>query len=112
MGQYHLSTAHLWAEQQITIAECTFFHRQCRLCGRDFVKSLDDGEWRAVHVGVLKFDFLDEETTRRWVSEECPGRRLPGKKTASAFRHREKCVHPNHAVPKLDIRALIRPISL
>ena len=78
MGRYHLSTTHLWSEQQVTIDHRTFFHRQCQICGRDFVRSLNEGEWRAVHVGVLKFDFLNEETTRCWVSDDCPGRRLPG----------------------------------
>jgi len=33
--------------------------------------------WRAVHVGLLDFDFLDQETGRRWLSEECPGQQLP-----------------------------------
>jgi hypothetical protein len=65
---------------------------------------LDDGEWLAIHVGVLKFDFFDEETTGRWVSEDCP----EGK---NAFRHRETCVHPNYQVPALDFRALTSAIS-
>jgi hypothetical protein len=90
MARYHLSTTHLWAEQQVTIGHRTFFHRQCQVCGRDFVRSLDDGEWRAVHVGGLKFDFLNEGTTRRWVSEDCPGRLEM--KTEGGFRHGDKCV--------------------
>ena len=78
MGRYHLSTAHLWSEQQVTIDHRTFFHRQCQICDGDFVRALGEGEWRAVHVGGLRFDFLNEETTRRWVSEDCPGRPLQG----------------------------------
>ena len=78
MGRYHLSTTHLWSEQQVTIDHRTFFHRQCQICDRDFVRAVDEGEWRAVHVGGLRFAFLNEETTRRWVSEDCPGRPLPG----------------------------------
>src|SRR5262245_29860240 len=78
MGRYHLSTTHLWSEQQVTIDHRTFFHRQCQICDRDFVRALDEGEWRAVHVGGLRFDFLNEETCRRWVSENCPGHPLPG----------------------------------
>ena len=77
MGRYHLSATHLWSEQQVTIDHRTFFHRQCQICDRDFVRALDEGEWRAVHVEGLRFDFLNEETTRRWVSEDCPGRPLP-----------------------------------
>jgi hypothetical protein len=45
---------------------------------RDFARLLNEGEWRAVHLGVLKFNLLNEETNRRWVSEDCPGKRLPG----------------------------------
>jgi hypothetical protein len=78
MARFHLSTTHLWSEQQTSIDGRTFVHRQCRVCSRDFVRSLEDGEWRAVHVGVLKFDFLDEETSGRWVSEDCHGRVFPG----------------------------------
>jgi hypothetical protein len=43
---------------------------------------LGRGGWRAVHVGVLKFDFLNEQTTRHWVSEDCPGRSLPGEENS------------------------------
>lgn len=78
MARFHLSTTHLWSEQQVSINRRTFFHRQCQICDRDFARSRDDGEWRAVHVGVLSLDFLDDETTKRWVSEDCPGRPLPG----------------------------------
>jgi hypothetical protein len=100
MGRYHLSTTHLWCEQQVTVDHRTFFHRQCLIRGRAFARSsLDEGEWRAVHVGVLKFDFLNEETTRHWVSEDCPGRPLPEKKTASAFRHGDKCVPVSKTKP-------------
>jgi hypothetical protein len=67
MARYHLSTTHLWAEQQISMDRRTFLHRQCQICRRDFVRSLDEGEWRTVHVGVLKFDFLNEETSRNIV---------------------------------------------
>jgi hypothetical protein len=88
MARYYLSTTHLWYEQQVTLDGRTFFHRQCKICGRDFVRSLDEEEWRAVHVGIVKFDFLDEETTRRWVSEDCPGRRLPGEQNSKRISPR------------------------
>jgi hypothetical protein len=35
----------------------------------------------------------------------------PEKKTASAFRHGDKCVHSNHPVPALDFPALTLAIS-
>jgi hypothetical protein len=53
------------------------FHRQCRICRRDFVLSAEVGAWRAAHVGLLGFDFLGEETNQRWLSEECPRRQVP-----------------------------------
>jgi hypothetical protein len=48
VGRYHLSDTHLWCEQQVTIDHRTFFHRQCQICDRDFVRALDEGEWRGV----------------------------------------------------------------
>jgi len=102
MGRYHLSTTHLWAEQQVSIRGRTFFHRQCQVCDRDFVRSLDDGEWRAVHVGVLSLDFLDDETTQRWVSEDCPGSPLQGKKTTSASSQEETSKPVRNRDPVLE----------
>jgi len=102
MGRYHLSTAHLWSEQQVTIDHRTFFHRQCQICDGDFVRALGEGEWRAVHVGGLRFDFLNEETTRRWVSEDCPGRPLQGKKTTSASSQEETSKPVRNRDPVLE----------
>ena len=78
MSRYHLSLTHLWSEQEVRIEWVTCFRRRCQLCERDFVRSLENGEWRAVHVGIIKFDFLEEPTTHRWVSQDCPGQKLPG----------------------------------
>jgi hypothetical protein len=60
--RFHLSTTHLWSEPQVSINGRTFLHRQSEICDRDFARSRDDGEWRSVHVGVLRLDFLDEKT--------------------------------------------------
>jgi len=73
MARYHLSTTHLWSEQQVSIGGRTFFHRQCQICRGGFARSLDNGEWDSVHVGFLSFNFLDDEITQRWVTENCPG---------------------------------------
>ena len=78
MARFPVSTSHNWLRQQIRIDGQIFFHRQCLVCRRDFARSSADAEWRAVHVGVLRYDFLDEETTRLWVSQDCPGRQLAG----------------------------------
>ena len=78
MSRFPFSTNHSWLRRPIQINGRTFFHRQCLVCRRNFARLEDDPEWRAVHVGVLNLDFLDDETTQRWVSELCPGRPLPG----------------------------------
>jgi hypothetical protein len=78
MARFPVSTGHHWLRQQVRIDGQTFFHRQGLLCWRDFARSSADAEWRAVHVGVLKYDFFDEEPTRLWVSQDCPGRQLLG----------------------------------
>lgn len=69
----HLADSHDWHRRNVVVNGNPVFHRQCRTCRRDFVMAADAGCWRAVHIGLLRFDFLDEETNRRWVSEDCPG---------------------------------------
>jgi hypothetical protein len=77
VARFRVSTNHRWLRRRVQIDSHIFSHRQRLVCRRDFVRGSDDAEWRAVHVGVLEFDLLDEETTRRLVSEDCPGRPLP-----------------------------------
>jgi hypothetical protein len=43
-------------------------------------------EWPAVRVGVLKFDFVDEETTPRWISDDCP---VPGEQSEQRLERTE-----------------------
>jgi len=78
MARFPFSTNHSWSRRQIQIDGRSFFHRQCLVCRRSFARPTDDPEWRAVHVGVLSLDFLDDETTERWMSETCTGRALSG----------------------------------
>ena len=68
---------HRWIHRKVEVEGEFLLHRQCVECGRDFVWDADREGWWAVHVGLLRFDFLDEEISRRWLAEECPGRRLP-----------------------------------
>jgi hypothetical protein len=53
------------------------FQRRCTRCGRDFVIEVSSGDRSAVVVSILSFQRLDDEVTRRWLSEPCPGKRLP-----------------------------------
>ena len=77
MSEINLLRSHKWIQNQIRIGDRIFFHRQCQVCGRDLAMLVDEGEWRAVHIGAIDFDFLDDETTKRWNWEECPGIELP-----------------------------------
>lgn len=77
MSEINLRENHKWIRNLIMIADRIVFHRQCERCGRDLAMSVDDGEWRAVHVGALDFDFLDDQTTRRWIEGDCPGFEIP-----------------------------------
>src|SRR5215469_14487444 len=59
MAPNHLSNTHQWAKQEVSIKGRQFLHRRCQICERDFARALGEEEiWRAVHVGVLSFDFL------------------------------------------------------
>jgi hypothetical protein len=73
----HISFNHHWIRRKLELGDGTIFHRQCSACGRDFIMNAESGGWRAVHVGLFGFDLLDEQTSRRWLSEECPGQQLP-----------------------------------
>ena len=86
MARNHLSTTHLWSEQRVSIKGRPFLHRRCQICERDFARALVEEEWQAVHVGVLSLDFLDDEATQRWVSEDCPGHRLPADEDSERIR--------------------------
>jgi hypothetical protein len=63
----------LVADREVKIAGKEYRHRRCETCRRDFAILPRGSEWIAVHVGLLEFKPLDEETSRRWLSEECPG---------------------------------------
>jgi hypothetical protein len=49
----------------------------CGRCDRDIVMILSSGRRHAVHTSVLCFYRLDDDVTRRWLSEPCPGERSP-----------------------------------
>ncbi len=77
MATRHLSVSHDLIRRRVRVHGKIFFHRQCKICRRDFVMPPYTGEWRATHVGLLGFDFLDDETNQHWVSDPCPGQQLP-----------------------------------
>ncbi len=52
-------------------------HYQCGSCDRDIVTVLSSGAVYAVYTSAVYFCRLDDEVTARWLSERCPGKRLP-----------------------------------
>jgi hypothetical protein len=52
-------------------------HHHCGRCGRDIVTVLESGALYAVYASTFCFQRLDDEVTQRWMSEPCPGKRLP-----------------------------------
>ena len=97
MAQDDLSTTHRWSEQKVSIKGRPFLHRRCQICERDFARLLVETKWQAVHVGVLSLDFLDDEITQRWVSQDCPGRPLLGEANSERVHSGEE----GHASSKL-----------
>jgi hypothetical protein len=79
MARAHLSDSHHWMRRKLKIDNGMFFRRYGMACRRDFAMAAANRVWRAVHFGLLGFDFLDDETSWHWVSGHCPGplRRAP-----------------------------------
>jgi hypothetical protein len=73
---------HAWRSRKLSLQGETYVHRQCLRCRRDLVQPPGSLQWKAVHVGGFRFDFLNEETSERWLAENCPGRVLLGEANA------------------------------
>ena len=69
---------HLWNVRELRLGEETYLHRKCLRCQRDLVLQWGSSEWRAVHVCAFRFDYLDEQTSSQWRTDDCPGKTLPG----------------------------------
>ena len=63
----------LTSHRDVKIDGKTYRQSRCNRCNRDFVILEGETEWRPVHVGLVAFDTLDDETNRQWLSETCPG---------------------------------------
>jgi len=71
---------HQWHERRephlkIESGEAVLEHH-CGRCGRNIVTVLSSGARHAVYASVLYFYRLDDDVTRRWLSEPCPGARF------------------------------------
>jgi hypothetical protein len=52
----------------------TVLHHHCIRCGRDFLTYPSSNNSYAVFVSAISFDQLEDEVTKRWLGEACPGR--------------------------------------
>ncbi len=90
MERAHPLRTHAWADgdipHQIAQDGRVIFHHRCVRCGRDFMQALDCTRWQAATVGILRIEPLADSVTERWVTEECPGRLLPGDNRSRATR--------------------------
>jgi hypothetical protein len=105
-GSVRNSGNHNWEERKephlkLESGEAVVQHHCCR-CSRDLVTVLSSGARHAVYASVLCFYRLDDEVTKRWLSEPCPGERL-----ASDDEDRRKLNREAHPfVPRAESRLI------
>jgi hypothetical protein len=78
---------HKWTEQcprTVKIDGKVVLHRRCASCGRDFARMEQQGDWKAVYVGVFRLEPLAQEIGDRWLAERCPEQRLVSDDSARA----------------------------
>jgi hypothetical protein len=80
-------SSHIWNCRRLKFQGVPLVHYACRDCGRNFVDDLLLNVRYAVHVGVMRFDRLADETTERWLSADCPGERLKSDRADLVTRH-------------------------
>ena len=69
-------TNHHGEVRKVQLSGRSYLHFRCRNCQRDFATEAETPAWKAAHIGIFCFNFLDELTTRQWISEKCPGQPL------------------------------------
>ena len=72
-----LSETHSFStnDRKVVLNGMEQFHRQCRACRRDFVRTSGTLHWNAAYVGMFSIEVLPHEVNQRWLSEPCPGER-------------------------------------
>jgi len=87
--------SHAWIARQLEfVPGAPLIQHICANCGRNFVEEIRTGNQYAVHVGVIRFNRLSEETTARWLADSCPGRRLESDKADLETRFSQPCPRP------------------
>ena len=68
---------HDWTSRRFEISPgLPVVQQDCRNCRRTFVDEFSTGARYAVYVSVFIFHRLSDEVTARWLSEDCPTKRL------------------------------------
>lgn len=68
---------HDWTSRRLELVSgYPLIQQGCGQCGRAFVDECSTGERYAVQVSIFIFHRLSDEVTARWLSEECPVKRL------------------------------------
>ena len=71
--------SHEWETRSVELESCVpAIQYTCKNCSRQFLEDVPTGLRYAVHVGIVQFDRLSDEVTKRWLSAVCPGERLEG----------------------------------
>ena len=81
--------SHAWIARQLEfVPGAPLIQHSCANCARNLVEGIRTGDRYAVHVGVIRFNRLSEETTARWLAASCPGQRLESDKADLEMRFR------------------------
>ena len=96
MAPINAWTSHAWIARQLEfVPGAPLIQHICANCGRNFVEEIQTGDRYAVHVSVIRFNRLSEETTARWLADSCPGRRLESDKADLETRSSQPCANRN-----------------
>ena len=61
--------------RKVVLNGLELLHSQCRVCGRDFVRTAGIHHWYAAYIGAFSIEVLSHEVSERWLTEPCPGER-------------------------------------
>jgi hypothetical protein len=79
MSNTDLLNTHRWTDRPRKFKQGgkSILLRQCASCGRDFAQGLDGEKWIPVYLGAFRVEPLGKIASDRWLSEQCPQKRMP-----------------------------------
>jgi hypothetical protein len=102
--------------RKVQLADRSYLHFRCRNCQRDFATEAEPAEWKAAHIGIFRFNFLDELTTKRWTSERCLGQPLLAEvndlRHSMAIKGSLERPAPSNARNRSPLSTSLPPVSL